>query len=146
MARATQRPRDPEIARELKRIGKETKRTREVRGLSQEEYAEKTGLAVSTVRNIEQGYDARVSAHFLNARHLGLPFGYGFSDDVTQQLAAIADRLHDIGERLGRLEGRQTSEASPDPCGSLIEWSQGSGNDNPPLPSEAIRRDKLYGE
>ena len=142
--RATQHASDPQTARYLTKIGKDIKRLREMAGLTQEEYAAKAGIPVGTVRDIEQGYDARFSAHAANARYLGLPFGYGFSDDITEQLKAIVNLLHDLGERLGRLEGRQTSEGSPDPCGSLVQWSQNVRDDGPPLPPETLRRDSLY--
>ena len=103
MARATQRPTDPEIERYLERVGKDAKRLREIRKLSQEESARQAGIPVGALRDLEQGYDARISYHILNARHLGLPFGYGLSDDISTELKRIGNMFDSLVERIDRL-------------------------------------------
>ena len=103
MTRTAQRPDDPELERYLAKAGKEVKARRELTGLSQQASADVVGIPVGALRDIEQGYDARFSYHYLNAKHLGLAFGYGLSEDIAKELTAIKDVLQRLGERMDRL-------------------------------------------
>ena len=103
MGRAAQRPADPELEQYLGKVGKDAKARRDLMGLSQEASARQAGIPIGALRDIEQGYDTRIGHHCLNAKHLGQPFGYGFSDDVAQELKAIRSVLSHLGERMDRL-------------------------------------------
>jgi DNA-binding XRE family transcriptional regulator len=75
------------VATEGSVLAKRLQRLRDARKLSQEELARRSGLSVSTIRQIEQGRapDPRISTVAALARGLGVTFDALLAEDQTEE-------------------------------------------------------------
>lgn len=101
MARTKAKAPDPQLEYHLTKLGLHAKGLRESKSLSQQEAIKLSGLSLSGLRDIEQGYETKIGQHILNAAALGVQFGYGVSTDANAELKGL---ILELAKRLDQME------------------------------------------